>query len=162
MRQFPAVLFLGVSLAAISVGCDQPAKDASIFTADLAGANEVPARGTGAVGKVGLYVDGNTVDYTIEVHGITAITGAHIHSGAAGVNGGIRIALYPGPGTNFAASPTGAVDGILISGSFTSSQVTGVTYEELLNQMRSGTAYANVHTSQFPGGEIRGQVQLTR
>ena len=33
---------------------------------------------------------------------------------------------------------------------------------EILCQMRAGTAYANVHTSQFPGGEIRGQVQLTR
>jgi hypothetical protein len=54
------------------------------------------------------------------------------------------------------------VDGILISGSFQASQVTGVTYEELLNQMRAGTAYANVHTTQFPGGEIRGQVRLAR
>ena len=161
MRQFPVVLALGVIVAAGSVGCDKPAEDASIFVADLAGANEVPARGTAAIGTVGLYVDGNTVDYTIEVHGITSITGAHIHSGAAGANGSIRISLYPGPGTN-STTPTGAVDGILISGSFQASQVTGVTYEELLNQMRAGTAYANVHTTQYPGGEIRGQVRLAR
>ena len=161
MRQFPVVLALGVIVAAGSVACDKPAEDASIFVADLAGANEVPARGTAAIGTVGLYVDGNTVDYTIEVHGITAITGAHIHSGAAGALGSIRISLYPGPGTN-ATTPTGAVDGILISGSFEASQVTGVTYEELLNQMRAGTAYANVHTTQYPGGEIRGQVRLAR
>ena len=162
MRQFPVVLALGVIVTAGSVGCDKPAEDASLFVADLAGANEVPARGTGATGTVGLYVDGNTVDYTIEVHGITSIVGAHIHSGAAGANGSIRIALYPGPGTNVASTPTGALDGILISGSFQASQVTGVTYEELLNQMRAGTAYANVHTTQFPGGEIRGQLRLAR
>ena len=161
MRRFPVLLALGVIVGAGSVGCDKPAEDASIFTADLAGANEVPARGTAAVGKVGFYVDGNTVDYTIEVHGITTITGSHIHSGAPGANGSIRIALYPGPGTNF-TTPSGEVDGILISGSFNSSQVTGISYEELLNQMRAGTAYANVHTSKFPGGEIRGQVQLVR
>jgi len=164
MRQFPVVLALGIIVAAGSVGCDKPAEDASIFVVDLAGANEVPARGTAAIGTVGLYVDGNTVDYTIEVHGITSITGAHIHSGAAGANGSIRIALFPAPGTNFlpAGTSTDAVDGILISGSFQASQVTGVTYEELLNQMRAGTAYANVHTTQFPGGEIRGQVRLAR
>ena len=96
------------------------------------------------------------------MHGITAITGAHIHSGAAGSNGSIRIALYPAPGTNFSATPTGGVDGILIQGSFNSSQVTGVTYDELLSEMRAGTAYANVHTTQYPGGEIRAQVRLVR
>lgn len=162
MRQFPVLLAVGLVLGLGSVGCDKPAKDVSLFQADLTGAGEFPARATAAVGTVGLYVDGNTVDYTIEVHGITAITGAHIHSGAAGANGSIRIALYPGPGTNFSATPTGGVEGILISGSFNSSQVTGVTYEELLNQMRAGTAYANVHTTQFPGGEMRGQVHLVR
>lgn len=161
MRQFPVVLALGVIVAASSIGCDKPAEDATIFQADLTGAGEFPARSTAAVGTVGVYVNGNTVDYTIEVHGIGNVTGAHIHSGAAGSNGSIRIALYPGPGNNF-TTPSGAVDGVLISGSFNSSQVTGVTYEELLNQMRAGTAYANVHTTQYPGGEIRGQVRVVR
>lgn len=161
MRQFPAVLALSVTLGAAGVGCDKPAEDASLFQADLAGANEVPARATAATGKVGLYVDGNTVSYTIEVHGITAVIGSHIHSGAAGTNGSIRIALYPRPGTNIGPA-SGAVDGILISGSFDAAQVTGVSYEELLGQMRAGTAYANVHTTQYPGGEIRGQVRLVR
>jgi hypothetical protein len=164
MRQFPVLLALALILGTGSIGCDKPAKDVSLFQADLSGAGEFPARGTAAIGKVGLYVDGNTVDYTIEVHGITSVTGAHIHSGAAGANGGIRIALFPAPGTNFLPSgtSTAGVDGILISGSFNSSQVSGVSYEELLNQMRAGTAYANVHTTQFPGGEIRGQVRLVR
>lgn len=162
MRQFPVLLAMGLLAGAGSIGCDKPAEDANLFQADLSGAGEVPARATGALGTVGLYVDGNDVNYTIEVHGITAITGAHIHSGAAGSNGSIRIALYPGPGTNFSTTPTGGVDGILISGSFNASQVTGVTYDELLSQMRAGTAYANVHTTQFPGGEIRGQVRLVR
>jgi hypothetical protein len=162
MRQLTVVLALGVAVAAGGVGCDQPAEDAGIFVADLTGAGEVPPRSTGAVGKAGFYVDGNTVDYTIEVHGITSITGAHIHSGAAGSNGSIRIALYPGPGTNFAPTATGAVDGVLISGSFDASQVTGISYDELLDQMRAGTAYTNVHTTQYPGGEIRGQVRLAR
>jgi hypothetical protein len=164
MRRFSALLGLGLILGASSIACDKPAEDASLFQADLSGAGETPARSTPAVGTVGLYVNGNTVDYTIEVHGITNVTGAHIHSGAAGSNGGIRIALFPAPGTNFlpAGQTVATVDGILISGSFNSSQVTGVTYDELLSEMRAGTAYANVHTTQYPGGEVRGQVRLTR
>jgi hypothetical protein len=55
-----------VIVGAGSIGCDKPAEDVSLFQADLSGANEFPTpRGTGAVGTVGLYVDGNTVNYTI-------------------------------------------------------------------------------------------------
>lgn len=160
MRRFSslfAVLFL-VSVTSCTKGSD----DQTIFQATLSGANEVPARGTAAAGAVGFSVEGTTVRYTIETNAITSVTGAHIHSGAAGVNGPIRISLYPGPGVNFATTPTGALNGVLIEGTFNASQVTGVTFEQLLEQMRAGTAYANVHTSTFPGGEIRGQVRLVQ
>ena len=36
----------------------------------------------------------------------------------------------------------------------------GISYAQLIAEMRAGTAYGNVHTTQFPGGEIRGQVQV--
>lgn len=147
-----------VCLVAV-VGCNDATEDVTLLQADLSGANEVPPRGTAAQGAAGLQVDGTTVHYSIEVHAISAVTGAHIHSGAAGVNGPIRISLYPGPGVNFSSTPTGNVDGVLIQGSFTASQVTGITFDQLLSEMRAGTAYANVHTSQFPGGEVRGQTR---
>jgi hypothetical protein len=143
----------------LAVGCNDTTEDVTIFRSDLAGGNEVPARATSADGIAGFEVDGTTVHYSIEVHNITNVIGAHIHSGAAGVNGPIRIALFPGPGVN-SGPATGALDGVLIQGSFTASQVVGVTFEELLSQMRAGTAYTNVHTTQFPGGEVRGQVRL--
>jgi len=132
------------------------------FVARLSGANEVPARGTGANGVVGLNVNGNRVDYSIEVHGISAITGAHLHTGAAGANGPIRIALFPGPGSNFTTNPLSPGDGLLYEGSFEASDVVGISFQDLLAGMRAGTVYANVHTSQFPGGEMRGQVQAAR
>ena len=132
--------------------------DAEIFQATLAGANEVPPRSTAASGAIGFTVRGTRVDYSIEVHGLGAIVGGHVHSGAAGVNGPIRIALFPGPGANATTNPLTGVDGQLYEGSFEASDVVGITYEQLLNEMRAGTAYGNVHTTQFPGGEIRGQV----
>ena len=115
-----------------------------------------------ASGVIGVNVRGTRVDYSIEVHGISAITGAHFHSGAAGVNGPIRIALYPGPGSNFSSNPSGAFDGQFYEGSFESTDVTGISYDDLLAAFRAGTVYGNVHTSQFPGGEMRGQVQNLR
>ena len=161
MRRFVlAAMFLGiVGLAASS--CTKGSDGATIFQATLAGSNEVPARGTAAEGAVGLTVEGNTVHYSIEVHAMTAIVGGHIHSGAAGVNGPIRIALFPRPGVN-SGPATGSIDGVLVQGTFQASDVVGITYDQLLAEMRAGTAYANVHTTQFPGGEIRGQVRLVQ
>jgi CHRD domain-containing protein len=111
---------------------------------------------------MGFVVHGNRVDYSIEVHALNALIGGHIHSGAAGVNGPIRIALYPGPGANFSSNPLSGVEGQLYEGSFEASDVVGISYDQLLSEMRAGTAYGNLHTTQFPGGEIRGQVNLVR
>lgn len=155
------VTALSMVLALAGMGCDKGTDDAEIFEVTLAGANEVPPRATPATGAMGFVVRGNRVDYSIEVHNTTTgIVGAHIHSGAAGVNGPIRIALFPGPGANSTTNPLSGVDGQLYEGSFEASDVTGVTFQELLSQMRAGTAYGNVHTTQFGGGEIRGQVRV--
>jgi CHRD domain len=147
---------LGLSLASCHKATDDIGEQ---FIVRLSGANEVPARGTAASGVIGINVRGNRVDYSIEVHGISAITGAHFHSGAAGINGPIRIALYPGPGSNFSSNPSAAFDGQFYEGSFEASDVTGISYSDLLAGFRAGTVYGNVHTSAFPGGEMRGQVQ---
>jgi hypothetical protein len=161
MRQ--AWIGVTCALAALSFASCHKATDdiGERFIVNLAGANEVPARSTGASGVMGFNVIGNRVDYSIEVHGTSSgITGAHLHTGPAGVNGPIRIALFPGPGANFTANPLSGVDGQLYEGSFEASDVTGISYADLLAGMRAGTVYGNVHTSNFPGGEIRGQVQL--
>jgi|SRR5438445_2261393 len=157
--------WIGVACALLGlsfVSCHKATDDiGERFIVNLSGANEVPARGTGASGVMGFNVTGNRVDYSIEVHNMsTGIVGAHLHTGAAGINGPIRIALFPGPGANFTTNPLTGVDGQLYEGSFEASDVTGISFQDLLAGMRAGTVYGNVHTSQFPGGEIRGQAQL--
>lgn len=155
-------LWIGISCVALgitSVSCNDALEGTETFVVHLAGANEVPPRSTAASGAMGFVVRGNRVDYSIDVDSITAITGAHLHSGAAGVNGPIRIALYPAPGTNFSTNPSRAINGQLYEGSFEASDVTGISFADLVAGMRAGTVYGNVHTSQFPSGEIRGQVQ---
>jgi hypothetical protein len=56
--------------------------------------------------------------------------------------------------------PTGAVNGILIQASAPASDLQGgISLADLVSNIRSGNAYVNVHTTTFPGGEIRGQLQ---
>jgi hypothetical protein len=156
MRSSTAVLalFLGVGLAA--AGCSQGSDDLTIWQADLSPANEVPARPTAASGTAGLAFDGTTVTYSVELHNISSVLFGHIHSGAAGVNGPVRVFLFPGP-------TTGAVDGVLVQGSFTAADMRpGITFEQLIAEMRAGTAYVNFHTTVYPAGEVRGQTRLLK
>jgi hypothetical protein len=48
---------------------------------------------------------------------------------------------------------------VLAEGTFTASDVSAISFADLLAAIRAGTTYVNVHTTQFPGGEIRGQLQ---
>lgn len=155
MRRF-GYLAGAVSALLFAVACQKGSDDGEVFQARLQGENEVPPRVTSASGGCGFTLEGGTVHYSIEVHGLTTITGAHVHSGATGVNGPIRVGFF----FSSAATPTMSVnDGVILEGSFAASNVNGVTFDELLNQMRAGTAYCNVHSPTYPGGEIRGQVR---
>ena len=154
-----AVLVLGLS----SAGCNDATEGKEIFQADLAGSNEVPARDTGATGACGFVVSGNRVDFSIATRDLSApVVGAHIHIGPAGANGPVRVPFI-GPnlaGTNTVTPFNAPQNGILIENSFGPSDVTGgLSLDDVLNAMRSGNAYCNVHTTNFPGGEIRGQIR---
>jgi hypothetical protein len=153
------VLVLGLS----SMGCNNATEGKEFFQADLAGSNEVPPRDTGATGACGFVVTGNRVNFSIYTRGLSApVVGAHIHLAPAGTNGPVRVPFI-GPnlaGTN-TVTPFAAPDnGILIENSFGASDVTGgLSLDDVLNAMRSGGAYCNIHTTAFPGGEVRGQIR---
>ncbi len=150
-------------LGLLSTGCNDATEGQEIFQADLSGANEVPARETGANGVCGFVVTGNRVDFSITTRGLSSgVVGAHIHLAPTGANGPVRVPfINPNlAGTN-TQTPFAAPDGgILMENSFGASDVTGgLTLDDILNAMRNGGAYCNIHTSNFPGGEIRGQIR---
>ncbi|PYQ15311.1 MAG: hypothetical protein DMF80_09580 [Acidobacteria bacterium] len=147
-------------LGFVSGGCNKGTEGMEVFEATLAPGNETPPHSTAANGRVQFVSDGTTVSYSIEVDDITSVIAAHIHSGAAGVNGPIRIGFFGSNTLNPGGPITFTDRGILAQGSFTAANVNGVSFAELLNQMRNGQAYFNVHTTAFPGGEMRGQIQL--
>lgn len=137
------------------------------FAASLSGDEEVPAEGeppveTTATGdaEFELSADGTEISYSVNVADLENIEMAHIHLGARGENGPVIVWLYPD-------SPPpelieGATDGNLASGTITADslvdELEGGTIEDLVNEMVAGNTYVNVHTEQYPAGEIRGQI----
>jgi len=158
MRRF--ALIGVVALAGLaSVSCNNALEGKEVFIANLNTSEEVPARPTGANGTAQFIVEGNQITYAIEVDDITSITFSHIHTAAPGVNGPVRLFLYPPRAGGAAPLVTVTDKTILVEATVDSSLVNGITYEDLLNAMRSGNAYVNVHSVQFPGGEMRGTIR---
>lgn len=133
------------------------------FSAHLTGSQEVPAVETGARGRAFFQLngDGTELAFSLNVSNIQNITQAHIHLGAAGTNGGVVVWLYP-PGPPAQLIP-GRFNGMLAEGTITAANLVGALagqpLEALLIRMRDEEAYVNVHTSENPGGEIRGQIR---
>jgi len=124
------------------------------FVALLNGANERPtpvvANSTGAAVFT---VNGTSLNYTVTYQGIASPpTGLHIHS-PAGVNvaAGISVDLL---GTTVLPS-TGVLTGTFNAAAI---RTAGVSLDSMLVLIRTGNAYVNVHSTTYPGGEIRGQL----
>ena len=137
---------------------------AQTLTANLNGGEETPAAlNTGMWGTVEVGVDqvNNEVSVTLRVFNVpTATTAGHIHVGAKGT-GGPTILNFPpslvGRSGDFAMTfRLGDTPGV-----FNPRPAQGInTIEDAIQAILGGNTYVNVHTSQNPGGEIRGQ--LTR
>lgn len=117
---------------------------AQTFTATLSGANEVGGGAPAGAGIAVVTFNGTQVNYTILVSGFDTPTVAHIHTGAAGTNGGILIDFAP---TFVGGSANGTVN-------TASANVSAI----LANP---AGFYVNVHSAQFPGGAVRGQLSGT-
>jgi hypothetical protein len=158
MRSLPLTGVLCVFLSFAAAGCsddDDTGTGATgvndTFVAALAGANEVPPTTTGASGTATVTINGASASYRLDVQSINDVVGAHIHSGAVGVNGPVRVTLV-------GSAIAGASNGTIAQGTFSAADVSGITYDELVAEIRNGGAYVNVHTTVNRGGEIRAQL----
>jgi hypothetical protein len=90
---------------------------------------------------------------------INGVTGAHIDSGKQSENGPVVADLF---NPSMSGPPTGAINGQLTKGALTSSDLTGPLAGQqisaLVDMIRTGGAYVNVHTTQNQNGEVRGQI----
>jgi hypothetical protein len=128
-----------------------PAAD-TYYSASLLGSNEVPSIMTSASGALQLELTGNTLvvtgafanlegDFDASIAG-----GAHLHIGNVAANGAVSILL------------NATVDGDLRSGTFEAANNTFTITEEQRLALEQRQVYANLHTTAFPSGELRGQI----
>jgi len=139
--------------------------------ARLKGFQEVPSISTQAAGRFSAKIDegGGSISYELSYDGLEGdVRQSHIHVGQRHVNGGISVFLCQ---TSFNPDPTGlapqcpqsgTVRGVLQPANVFGPVAQGVAameFGKLLDAIRAGVAYANVHSSKFPAGEIRGQLR---
>ncbi len=136
---------------------------------DLIGYEENPDISTVATGsfKVTIDDDAQTLSYELSYAGLEGtVTQSHIHFGKRAINGGVTVflcgtAASPGPvGTptcpaSGTVSRTVGVADILAPGT---QGIEAGNFAELADAMRNGSTYANVHSSKWPTGEIRAQI----
>jgi hypothetical protein len=145
------------------------------YRTHLSGKEEVPVRETRAQGQAIFQIsrDGASISYKLIVANIENVFQAHIHIGAVGANGPVVVWLYPS--TAPVAGPLGAgrMNGVIAEGTITGADLVGMLAGQplsaLIDAINAGNTYVNVHTNDgvaptntgpgdFPGGEIRGQI----
>lgn len=159
-----AVLVAGAGSAAVAGG----GGDGAVRT-KLSGYAEVPTLSTDGAGSFRARVSTSSeeVKYRLSFRDTTGtVTQAHIHLGRTAVNGGIIAFLcsnLPDPPAGTPACPAeGEVTGTITPAGIIGPSGQGIAageFDELVAAIRAGAAYVNVHTTMFPGGEIRGQLR---
>ena len=133
------------------------------FEAKLSGKNQTPAIETPAHGTATfqLSADGKSLSYRLYVADIENVSMAHIHMAAAGQEGPVVAWLYPSKPP--AVVKKGKFTGVLARGTLTEANLAGPlagkSIADLVDQIKAGKAYVNVHTEKHPEGEIRGQIE---
>ena len=178
-----AALAVGFSAAATA---DDDRNEGNRFAARLSGYNEVhfiaaptPAlRGaisTQARGSFRAVIDDRAemIHYELSFEGLEAdVTQSHIHFGQRHTVGGIVVWLCQTAGTPAPAAVAGLTPlcggprANTVTGTITPAQVIEVVgqgiapgeFDELVRAIRAGATYANVHSTLFPPGEIRGPI----
>jgi CHRD domain-containing protein len=145
--------------------------------ANLNGFNETPAAiSTGASGRfVARINDDDTISWALSYSDLEgAVQQAHIHLGRRATTGGITVFLCTnlgnGPaGTQPCPAPPAAISGTIAAADVSpnipataAARAQGLNtgeFDELVRAIRAGATYANVHSTTWPGGEIRDQIR---
>jgi CHRD domain-containing protein len=165
-----AVVAVVLGLTVVTTTADEGTVSAK---AKLSGFNETPVpKLTDGTGTFTATINGGKLTYKLTFSGLSSdALMSHIHFAQPGVTGGVYIWLcgttgaFAGP----AGTPTCPVKGGTVTGTATAANVLPIPTENLnagdfagaLRILQSGDAYVNVHSVNFPGGEIRGQVKTS-
>lgn len=151
-------LFVTVAVLAVLAVVSCARNSGRVFDATLTGTNEVPSVPTPseAAATFTLNPDGTSMTFELMVtHAIDDANGAHIRLARSGANGPVIVTLWAGQqGKGFT--------GWLTTGTITDADLMGPmshqTVAALADSMVHGVTYVNIHTHEYPGGQIRGQI----
>lgn len=126
------------------------------YKTHLYGREEVPAVNTNATGQLNLKLskDGTMLEYKLIVANMETVRFGHLHYAAAGSNGPVVVDLVG----RTAPNPKGVIAEGVITAASLKGPLAGMSLANLIAEIEAGMIYANVHSDQYPGGEIRGQV----
>ena len=141
----------------------------------LTGWDEVPSVSTSAGAEFRAHISkDNVIEWELSYSALEgAVQQSHIHIGQSGVNGGISVFLCTNLGNGPAGTQPCPAGPATISGTILAADVSpnipatqaartqGVNtgeIEELIAAMRAGATYVNIHSTLWPGGEVRSQI----
>jgi CHRD domain len=161
------VVQLATVLAIATIGMARDA-NAEEFAAHLTGFKVVPAILTDGTGKLTLDLNRKlqSISYTLTYSGLSAsVTQAHIHFGKEHTEGGVLAFLCSSVGAP-AGTPACPTGGGTVTGLITAASVIGFApqgvlagdFNGLVRAIGSDSTYADVATTRFPAGEIRGEI----
>lgn len=145
------------------------------LTATMSGYQEVPAVSSGATATFTADVakDGQAIDWQLSYDGLEGtVQQSHIHFGQRSVNGGISVFLCTnlgnGPAGTQACPQSGTISGTITPADVSpaipataAARTQGIDtgeWDELMRAIDAGKVYANIHSTMWPGGEIRAQL----
>ncbi len=177
-RRIQLVLVFGVASLLAAVGVAVATNRGSEFRESLTGYEEVPTLSTPANGEFKARVSrfSEKIEYRLSYRDFESnVTQAHIHLGARHTNGGVSVFLcsnLPNPPAGTPACPAreGTVSGTLgpedvvgpggvVGPPSTGQGIEPGEFDELVDAIRAGVTYANVHSVNRPPGEIRAQLE---
>jgi hypothetical protein len=159
VRMVPGFLFLyAIMFIPINYTAIYSSTEEQKFWTGLEGEFENPQVDTTASGMAVFKVAQDGIWYMINITGIDKVTASHIHGGAIGEHGPILVSLFR---TN--DNSTGNINGTLTQGNITGQMLEGHAsagdkLSDIVSGMKNGTTYVDVHTIDYPAGELRGQI----
>ena len=154
-----AALLLFIAFAAV-------ADEGTRFRAELVGTQEVPAifAAGSAILEMRVLDNDTRIEFQLTYENLTAPPlAAHVHFGQRAVSGGVSFFFCGGGGKPpCPAASSGTITGTVVAADVVGPTAQGIAPGDLaaiLQMIRAGFGYANMHTPLHPAGEIRGQIR---
>ena len=142
-----------------------PAKAATeVFSATLLGDNEVPPINSNGTATFHMENTDGVITFSLTFSGLSSnLVVSHFHFAPTKVAGAVMIFLCGGGAQPACpAATSGTITGTIVAANVTGPAAQGIDPGDLTSALEAigdGDAYANMHATRFPGGEIRGQVR---